>query len=144
LNTFHCANIQQLPEVAKFIIQNSGTQKIWIFEGRMGAGKTTLIKAIAAQFAIEDNVSSPTFSIINEYQNKLGEIFYHFDCYRIDDQSEALDIGVEEYFYSGYYCWIEWAEKIWGFIPNEYLLIKIEEEENGKRIISLNQINNGA
>lgn len=144
MNTFHCDSIQQLPEVAKFIIENSGSQRIWIFEGRMGAGKTTVIKAIASEFAIEDNVSSPTFSVINEYQNSSGEIFYHFDCYRIDDPSEALDIGVEEYFYSGHYCWVEWAEKIRGFIPDEYLLIKIEEGDNGKRIISLNQINNGA
>jgi tRNA threonylcarbamoyladenosine biosynthesis protein TsaE len=144
LKTIQCDNIQQLQEVAKIIIDNSGESRIWVFKGRMGAGKTTLIKAIADQYQILDQVSSPTFSIVNEYQNTTGDIFYHFDFYRIEDPAEVIDIGVEEYFDSGRICWIEWAERLGGFIPREYLLIQVEEGTEGKRIISLNQIKNGA
>ena len=110
----------------------------------MGAGKTTLIKEIARQFGIEDTVSSPTFSIVNEYQGKEGEAFYHFDFYRVEDAEEALDIGVDEYFYSGKYCFVEWAEKIAAYLPDSFALVEIEVDENEQREITINIIKDGS
>src|SRR5690554_1951642 len=109
----------------------------------MGAGKTTLIKEIAKQLQVEEVVSSPTFSIVNEYSQVDGQPIYHFDFYRIDDQDEAFDLGVEEYFYSGNYCWIEWAEKISAYIPEKFALIHIEVGEKEERDISLKIIDDG-
>lgn len=109
----------------------------------MGAGKTTLIKEIARKMGVVDLVSSPSFSIINEYYNDQGQLFYHFDFYRVNDPDEALDLGVEEYFYSGNYCWIEWAEKISAYIPEKFALIIIEAEKNEMREIALKIIEDG-
>ncbi len=106
----------------------------------MGAGKTTLIKAIAAHFGIHDTVSSPSFSIVNEYQGEQGEVFYHFDFYRIKEQEEAIEIGVDEYFYSGKYCWVEWAEKIPDYLPEDFYLIDLSIEEGEKRRLEINKI----
>ena len=125
---------------AKKVIDVGGDEKIWVFQGEMGAGKTTLIKALAEEFNILDQISSPTFGIVNEYQNDSGEEFYHFDFYRLDDASEALDIGIEEYFYSKNYCWIEWAEKIAQFIPDNYFLIKLEILSPTERKLTLQHI----
>lgn len=110
----------------------------------MGAGKTTLIKAIGKEFEIVDQISSPSFSIVNEYINKSGDLFYHFDFFRIEYPSEVLDIGIDDYFYSGQYCWIEWAEKIPQYLPKDFIIVKIEVEEGGGRIITVNQIDNGS
>ncbi|MBN3583339.1 tRNA (adenosine(37)-N6)-threonylcarbamoyltransferase complex ATPase subunit type 1 TsaE [Algoriphagus aestuarii] len=118
----------------------AGSEKIWIFKGEMGAGKTTLIKTLAELYQIQGQVSSPTFGIVNEYQNDQGEEFYHFDFYRLDDPTEALDIGIEEYFYSQNYCWLEWAEKIAEFLPDQYFLISIEILSATERKISLQHI----
>ena len=125
---------------AKKVIDVGGDEKIWVFQGEMGAGKTTLIKALAEEFNILDQISSPTFGIVNEYQNESGEEFYHFDFYRLDDATEALDIGIEEYFYSKNYCWIEWAEKIAQFIPDNYFLIKLEILSPTERKLTLQHI----
>lgn len=103
----------------------------------MGAGKTTLIKALSKEMNVLDQVSSPTFGIVNEYETKGGKRIFHFDFYRLDDPNEALDIGIEEYFYSGEYCWIEWAEKIAYFIPEEFLLIKIIIDSENDRTITI-------
>lgn len=117
---------------------------MWLFNGKMGAGKTTLIKEIARQMDVEDLVSSPSFSIINEYMDKNGRDFYHFDFYRVEEPAEALDLGVEEYFYSGNYCWIEWAEKIYSYIPDKFAQIDIEVDDvNDLREIKLRIINDG-
>lgn len=134
---------EHLPMVAKKIIEFCAGENIWIFEGRMGAGKTTLIKEIARQLEVEEVVSSPTFSIVNEYNDVHGKPIYHFDFYRIDQQEEALDLGVEEYFYSGNYCWIEWAERISAYIPEKFALITIEVGEKDEREISLKKIDDG-
>lgn len=138
-----CENPEQIPESAKKIIDFCKHENIWVFQGRMGAGKTTLIKEIARQMGVVDVVSSPSFSIINEYENDQGQKFYHFDFYRIDHPEEALDLGVEEYFYSGNYCWIEWAEKISSYIPEKFALISIEAGKNEKREIALKIIEDG-
>lgn len=117
---------KDLNKVAKEIIDYSGEQNIWIFYGEMGSGKTTLIKAITDQLAIEDNVHSPTFSIVNEYRNLQDEVFYHFDFYRIKNEVEAMDIGIDEYFDSGNLCFIEWPQKIPSLLPETYLKVDIK------------------
>lgn len=108
----------------------------------MGAGKTTLIKALAAEMGVKDQVSSPTFGIVNEYETPSGSKIYHFDFYRLDDPTEALDIGIEEYFYDGEFCWIEWAEKIAQFLPDDFLLIRINPESELNRSITIQQSRN--
>ncbi|MDN3669921.1 tRNA (adenosine(37)-N6)-threonylcarbamoyltransferase complex ATPase subunit type 1 TsaE [Echinicola jeungdonensis] len=138
-----CENQAQLPEVAKAVISICKGLDVWVFMGDLGAGKTTLIKAIANEMGVEDLVSSPTFSIINEYQNGSGQRFYHFDFYRIEDPEEVLEIGVDEYFYSGNYCWIEWAEKIPEYIPESFYLISIKVENDQKREITIKKVQDG-
>ena len=128
--------LSELKIVASALLKAAQDEKIWIFQGQMGAGKTTLIKALAQEFGVLDQVSSPTFGIVNHYENKKGNIFYHFDFYRVEDPTEALDIGIEEYFYSGNYCWLEWAENIEEFLPEDFFLIKIESISDFKRQVS--------
>ncbi|GGF17472.1 tRNA (adenosine(37)-N6)-threonylcarbamoyltransferase complex ATPase subunit type 1 TsaE [Echinicola rosea] len=126
-----------LPKAAKEVVAVCKDLPVWIFQGEMGAGKTTLIKAIAKEFGVGDIVSSPSFSIVNEYQNDRGETFYHFDFYRIKEQEEVLEIGVDEYIYSGNYCWLEWAENIPDYLPEEFYLIRISVSENDGREMSI-------
>ena len=132
--------VDVISTAAKKVVEMAGSEKIWIFKGEMGAGKTTLIKALAEEFHIQDQISSPTFGIVNEYQNDSGDEFYHFDFYRLDDPTEALDIGIEEYFYSQNYCWLEWAEKIAEFLPDQYFLVSIEILSATERKITLQHI----
>lgn len=132
--------VDAISTAAKKVVEMAGSEKIWIFKGEMGAGKTTLIKALAEEFHIQDQISSPTFGIVNEYQNDSGDEFYHFDFYRLDDPTEALDIGIEEYFYSQNYCWLEWAEKIAEFLPDQYFLVSIEILSATERKITLQHI----
>ncbi len=134
--TFHY-QLDEIQEAARQLINAAKNEKIWVFQGEMGAGKTTLIKALAKEFGVEDPVSSPTFGIVNEYQASSGAKIFHFDFYRLDDPNEALDIGIEEYFYSGEYCWIEWAEKIAQFIPEDFLLIRISSNTDQSRTITI-------
>ncbi|WP_373522726.1 tRNA (adenosine(37)-N6)-threonylcarbamoyltransferase complex ATPase subunit type 1 TsaE [Aquiflexum sp.] len=135
--------LDEIQDIAKKIVGFCREEKIWIFKGDLGAGKTTMIKSIAKVVGIEDRVSSPTFSLVNEYWNDKGNVFYHFDFYRLEDPAEAMEIGVEEYFYSGNHCFIEWAEKIPGYLPLDFILIEIEVQENDNRKITLKQIING-
>lgn len=128
----------ELNKAAKEIINYSGEQTIWAFYGEMGAGKTTLIRAIADQLEIEDNVHSPTFSIVNEYESLTDEVFYHFDFYRIKKESEAMDIGIEEYFDSGDVCFIEWPQKIPSLLPGKHLKIEIVMTSHTGRKININ------
>jgi tRNA threonylcarbamoyladenosine biosynthesis protein TsaE len=132
-----CKDLSELPEVAAALIEFAEDFKVWIFEGEMGAGKTTLIKEICRLLKVKNNVTSPTFSIVNEYLTEKGEILYHFDFYRIKAESEAMDIGVEEYFYSGNLCFIEWASLIPNLLPPQYLKINIQSAPMENRIIQL-------
>ncbi|SEG40051.1 tRNA (adenosine(37)-N6)-threonylcarbamoyltransferase complex ATPase subunit type 1 TsaE [Algoriphagus boritolerans] len=141
MNTIHY-RLDQIQDAARQIIARAGDKKIWVFQGQMGAGKTTLIKALSKELEVQDQVSSPTFGIVNEYETISGQRICHFDFYRIDDPREALDIGIEEYFYSGDYCWIEWAEKIAQFLPDEFLLIKIVIDADEDRTITLQHTQN--
>ena len=134
--TLVCNTEAELGQVAKEIIAFTGGDKVWLFFGEMGAGKTTLIKSICAAFNVTDAVSSPTFALVNEYHNIKNQVFYHFDFYRIQDETEAMDMGCDEYFYSGYHCFVEWPEKITSLYPERYVVIEIQiREDQGRNII---------
>ena len=115
-------------------------EKVNCFYGKMGAGKTTFIKAICEEMGVQETVNSPTFSIVNEYEAKNGEIIYHFDCYRINKIQEALDLGAEEYLYSGNYCFIEWPENIDAILPDNIVSVGIEEVEDGLRMVTIETV----
>lgn len=133
-------NLETLSRAAEEIIDLAAAEgKVWLFYGEMGAGKTTLIKAICEVWNVTDTVSSPTFSLVNEYRNQEEQIFYHFDFYRIKDEEEAWDIGTEDYFYSGNYCFVEWPERIEGLLPEEFIRIDIEAGEDNSRRIYLSR-----
>ena len=118
------------------ILEKCGTKRVFAFDGKMGAGKTTFIKHLCEAMGTEDVVNSPTFAIVNVYEVASGEEVYHFDCYRIKDIREAMDFGAEEYLYSGNYCFIEWAEMIEPLLPEDTVWVKIEVMENGDRSLS--------
>lgn len=133
------SDLSEIDHVADEIIKFAQDETIWLFEGEMGAGKTTLIKAICKQLGIVDETSSPTFALVNVYENIAGTEFYHFDFYRIEDEIEAVDIGCDEYFYSGRLCFIEWSEKIPSLIPAKNLKISINLDAERNRIVSLSK-----
>ena len=135
--------LNQLDEVAQRLLQEAGEEKVWVFKGQMGAGKTTLIKSLAKALQVEDQVSSPSFGIVNEYQTQSKGLIFHFDFYRLDDPMEALDIGIEEYFYSGNYCWLEWAEKITPFLPEQFFHIELALASETGRILTFHHHQNG-
>ena len=135
--------LNQLNEVAQLLLQEAGEEKVWVFKGQMGAGKTTLIKSLAKALQVEDQVSSPSFGIVNEYQTQSKELVFHFDFYRLDDPMEALDIGIEEYFYSGNYCWLEWAEKIAPFLPERFFHIELALASETGRMLTFHHYQNG-
>ena len=119
-------NEDELQEVARKLIGNFRHLKVWCFYAEMGAGKTTLTKAICKELGVRDEMSSPTFSIVNEYMTDKAEDIYHFDFYRLKDIEEAMDIGVEDYLFSGKLCLLEWPEIIEPLLPDEYLQISIK------------------
>ena len=123
----------QLSEVSDEICRNID-EKVILFHGSMGAGKTTLIKYICVYLGAAEPVASPTFSIVNEYRNQEGEPIYHFDFYRIEDEEEAYDFGYEEYFFSGHLCLVEWPEKIRNLLPQTFGLIEIDEKDGWREI----------
>ena len=128
-------NIGQLGEVARKLLATFEEERFFAFFGKMGVGKTTLIKEICAALGVEDEVCSPTFAIVNEYATAAGEPMYHFDFYRLKSVAEAYDIGYEEYFYSGCYCFTEWTEKVEELLPEHYVRVEIEEHE-GRRTLT--------
>lgn len=132
-------SLQELAFVAKLVLRLADGHKTWILEGDMGAGKTTFVKAICQLLGVKDMVQSPTFSLVNEYLTDKGEKCYHFDFYRIKNEEEALDIGVEEYFESGNYCFIEWPGKIPNLLPDRYLKISINLEGQNGRTLQLSK-----
>nr|WP_121274033.1 tRNA (adenosine(37)-N6)-threonylcarbamoyltransferase complex ATPase subunit type 1 TsaE [Pedobacter schmidteae] len=137
--TIEVKGLANLDDAAKKIVEVAQDERFFIFEGEMGAGKTTLIKALARAMGVTEVVSSPTFSIVNEYDAN-GRIIYHFDFYRIKNLQEAYDIGYEEYFYSGNTCFIEWPEKIESLLPQHYLKIAISVLNENDRLLSISKI----
>ena len=131
--------MEQLPEVARNLLDTFSEERFFAFFGKMGVGKTTLIKELCAVLGVKDNVCSPTFAIVNEYSDSDGEPVYHFDFYRLKSVAEAYDIGYEEYFYSGCYCFTEWTEKVEELLPEHYVRVEIEETD-GVRILNANII----
>ena len=132
-------SLHQLPEIAKEVLQNS-KHKVLLFYGEMGVGKTTLIKEIVTQLGVFETVSSPTFSLVNEYHTKNNDTIFHFDFYRIDNEEEAMDMGIEEYLYSDNWCLVEWPNKVENLLPLNSVSITITTNSNQQRTIEL--INN--
>ena len=130
---------EELCAVAKMILEKYNS-KIFLFYGEMGVGKTSFIKKFCKELRVSDIVSSPTFSIVNQYLNVNDEIIYHFDFYRAEKKEEVFDIGYEEYLFSSSYCFIEWPEKIEDLLPTNYLKINMKLDDNN-RIINIQEYN---
>ena len=130
-------NTDELAAAAQQFVEAMGDREVFAFYGKMGAGKTTFIKAICEALGVEDVVTSPTFAIVNEYMTPKRESIYHFDFYRIKNLREACDIGCEEYFYSGCPCFIEWPELIEELLPEDAVKVNIEVHEDGTRTVLL-------
>lgn len=129
-------SLENLPEIAKAIILTANNKTI-LFYGEMGVGKTTLIKEICKQLEVQDTISSPTFSLVNEYQTLSSAKVFHFDFYRIEQEEEALDMGIDDYFYNNEWCLIEWPENIENLLPLDAVTIELTMLEDGKRNIQL-------
>lgn len=128
-------NIDEIAIAAQEFIDQMGDNTIFAFYGKMGAGKTTFIKAVCEALGVTDVINSPTFAIINEYEAGNGDSIFHFDFYRIKKEQEVLDIGYEDYVYSGCLCFMEWPELIEDLLPEETVKVTIEEAEDGTRLI---------
>lgn len=132
-------SLEELPEAAARFISSWGDRRLFAFDAPMGAGKTTFIAELCRRLGCLDEVSSPTFSIVNEYWREDGKKpVYHFDFYRIDSMEEALDLGLDDYFDSGAVCFMEWPEKVEEFLPEETVTVRIEPQPDGSRKISWN------
>ena len=129
-------SLDEINKVAEKILSEN-PQKVILFNGEMGAGKTTLIKVLAEKLGVNDATNSPTFSLVNEYQLPNNQYIYHFDMYRLKNEIEALDMGIDDYLYSGNWCFIEWADKIVNLLPEEHSSIEIKTLPDGKRHLFL-------
>lgn len=134
--TLH-STLGQLSGIARQLLHHAGEQKIWLLEGEMGAGKTTLIKALCAELGVQDTVNSPTFSIVHEYATAAGVPVYHFDFYRIHNEEEALALDCMAYLESGHYCFIEWPTKIPSLIPPTHCKIALAAQSDGSRLLHM-------
>ena len=129
-------NTDNLREAARQFISAIGDSRIFAFYGKMGAGKTTFIKAICEELGVEDVITSPTFAIVNEYRSETTlQLIYHFDFYRIKKLEEVYDMGYEDYFYSGALCFMEWPELIEELLPEDVVKVTISEQEDGSRVV---------
>lgn len=129
-------SLEQINQVAQQVLKQN-PEKVILFNGDMGVGKTTFIKALSKALGVKEATSSPTFSLVNEYEAENGKLVYHFDVYRLKNEAEAYDMGIDEYLYSGEWCFIEWAEKIPSLIPQQHSVINIKLLGNGKRLLAL-------
>ena len=129
-------DIGHIREAAREFIEHIGDRRVFAFYGKMGAGKTTFVKAICEELGVDDVITSPTFAIINEYTSTKDDTIYHFDFYRIKKLEEVYDMGYEDYFYSGALCFIEWPELIEEILPDDAVRVSITEQEDGSRIVT--------
>ena len=130
---FNSIKLKDLPRIADHIVLNA-TSKVIVFYGEMGVGKTTLIKEIAKRIGVTEIISSPTYSIVNEYELENDKLF-HFDCYRLASEDEALDIGIEDYLFSNHWNLIEWPEKIENLLPEKKMSLELLKNKNGSRTL---------
>ncbi len=137
MKTIHISSEHELCEVAEAVIESLAGRHVVAFRGGMGAGKTTLIREIAARLGAGDVVTSPTFAIVNQYTTAAGRNIYHFDFYRIDRIEEAYDFGYEEYFYSGDLCLVEWPEKIEELLPGDTMTVRIDIDSEEERTFTI-------
>jgi tRNA threonylcarbamoyladenosine biosynthesis protein TsaE len=128
---------RHLSSASKKLLKHSGEKKLFAFYGSMGAGKTTIIKAICKVLGAVDIISSPTFTLVNEYRTSGGEILYHIDFYRIRKQEEVYDFGIEEYLTGDSYCFMEWPELVENILPAETIRIRVTVDENEQRCLSI-------
>ena len=132
-------DIERLPEAAAQFVDNIRPGRVYAFYGRMGAGKTTFISEVCRQLGSADEASSPTFSIVNVYEtDRLGTV-YHMDCYRLEDEEEAFDAGLEDYFNSGSVCFVEWPERIEGILPEDAVAVTLDVEADTSRIVRIEE-----
>ena len=130
--------LDNIREAAKQFIANIGDSTVFAFYGNMGAGKTTFVKAVCEELGVDDVITSPTFSIVNEYRSEqTGELIYHFDFYRVKKIEEVYDMGFEDYFYTGALCFIEWPELCEEVLPDDTVKVYIKEEPDGSRTVTL-------
>ena len=138
IKTIAINSLETINEAAHEFISAMGDYTVFAFNGEMGAGKTTFIKALCEELGVEDATNSPSFAIINEYRSETtAELIYHFDFYRLEDEAEAEEIGVEDYLYSGALCFIEWPERIESLLPDDTVEVDVVEQEDGTRTVSL-------
>ena len=131
-------NIEKIREAAREFVANIGDSTVFAFYGKVGAGKTTFIKAVCEELGVEDVITSPTFAIVNEYRSDAsGELIYHFDFYRVKKIEEVYDMGFEDYFYSGALCFIEWPELCEEVLPEDTVKVTIEESSDGTRVVTI-------
>ncbi|MDX9882361.1 MAG: tRNA (adenosine(37)-N6)-threonylcarbamoyltransferase complex ATPase subunit type 1 TsaE [Prolixibacteraceae bacterium] len=133
-------SLNGIKAAAKQFLQTYSQHRIFAFYGKMGSGKTTFIKALCEEMGSHDNVTSPTFSIINEYTTPTGTMIYHFDFYRIKNLQEAFDLGYEDYFFSGNFCFIEWPERVEQLLPAEFVKVGISVDQGETRLIEVSVV----
>jgi len=136
--TFEIKELEEVPSAAKWLLETIGNSRVVTVDGEMGMGKTTLISEVCRQLKVEDEPSSPTYSIINEYMSPIHGPVYHMDCYRLKTETEALDFGIEEYLDGGNYCFIEWSERIHNLLPDLYVRVSIISKDK-IRIITVDK-----
>ena len=136
MNNIVIKDIDHIREAAREFVEHIGDHRVFAFYGKMGAGKTTFVKAICEELGVEDVITSPTFAIINEYGRLGGASIFHFDFYRIKKLEEVYDMGYEDYFYSGALCFIEWPELIEEILPDDAVRVSISEQEDSSRLVT--------